>query len=51
MTLYTIKSTKAGKAKLFYTIQEVLDEVSRVLCDREGGMQYGRIVIEAKDQP
>lgn len=44
--MYTVKSTRVGKAKVYETIPEVLKEVERVLLDREKGMAWGRIVIE-----
>lgn len=45
---YFIKSSRVGKAKEVSTIPEVVNEVVRILVDREHGMKRGKIIIEAK---
>lgn len=46
--MYTIKSSKAGKPTEVETIPEVIREIERILRSREGGMRYGKIIIERK---
>jgi len=35
-----------GVPKVVETIEDVLREVERILCDRERGMKMGKIVIK-----